>query len=216
MPSFESIEAFYLRAWRDAGFEDTYQEQSYKRAGLEQLREFVERQNQILITADQVLAEVAFRFPLGDVELEGRIDQINPLGARDDHAAELVDYKTGRPRSQKDADQSLQLSIYALAAREQLHLKPARLTFYNLTNNHRLSGSWTQITAKRTPDYLNSADPRFPGSPNQRDFVSIRPLASLSMRSTREKSMREGVSVDPAGGPVGDPVAARGGHVRSD
>lgn len=145
MPTFESIEAFYLRAWRDAGFEDTYQEQSYKRAGLEQLREFVARQNQVAFTADQVLAEVAFRFRLGDVELEGRIDQINPLGARDDHAAELVDYKTGRPRSQKDADKSLQLSIYALAAREQLALKPARLTFYNLTNNHPVS---TVRTAK--------------------------------------------------------------------
>jgi len=139
MPSFESIEAFYLRAWRDAGYEDTYQEQSYKTAGLAQLREFVERQNQISIPADGVRAEIAFRFPLGDVELDGRIDQINPVGATGDQAVELVDYKTGRPRSQKDADKSLQLSIYALAAREQLRLKPARLTFYNLTNNQPVS-----------------------------------------------------------------------------
>ena len=47
---------------------------------------------------------------------------------------------------------------------------------YNLTNNHRLSGSFSFITAKRTPDYLNSADPRFPDAPNHRDFVSTRPL----------------------------------------
>ena len=47
---------------------------------------------------------------------------------------------------------------------------------YNLTNNHRLNGSWSTITAKRTPDYLNNTDPRFPGAPNQRDFVSTRPL----------------------------------------
>ena len=47
---------------------------------------------------------------------------------------------------------------------------------YNLTDNHRLNGSFSQITAKRTPDYLNNADPRFPGAPNQRDFVSKRPL----------------------------------------
>jgi putative RecB family exonuclease len=55
----------------------------------------------------------------------------------------LIDYKTGRPRSQKDADQSLQLSIYALAVREQLKLKPARLTFYNLTNNQPVSTART-------------------------------------------------------------------------
>ncbi len=50
---------------------------------------------------------------------------------------------------------------------------------YNLTNNHRVTGSWSHITAKRTADYLNNADARFPGSPNVRDFVSNRPLVSM-------------------------------------
>jgi putative RecB family exonuclease len=52
---------------------------------------------------------------------------------------ELIDYKTGRPRSQKEADKSLQLSVYALAARRQLKLEPARLTLYYLTNNQTVS-----------------------------------------------------------------------------
>jgi Carboxypeptidase regulatory-like domain len=60
---------------------------------------------------------------------------------------------------------------------------------YNLTSKHRLSGSFSSITAKRTPDYLNNADPRFPGAPNQRDFVSTRPLVSLSMRSVLSKNV---------------------------
>ena len=54
---------------------------------------------------------------------------------------------------------------------------------YNVTDKHRLNGSWSSITAKRTPDYLNNADPRFPGAPNQRDFKSTRPLMSMSLRS---------------------------------
>jgi len=54
---------------------------------------------------------------------------------------------------------------------------------YNVTTNNRLSGSFQFITAKRTPDYLNSADPRFPNSPNHRDFESTRPLMSLTLRS---------------------------------
>jgi hypothetical protein len=54
---------------------------------------------------------------------------------------------------------------------------------YNLSPNNRLSGTFSTITAKRTPDYLNNADPRFPGAPNQRDFVSERPLISMTMRS---------------------------------
>jgi hypothetical protein len=68
------------------------------------------------------------------------------------------------------------------------HQPTARID-YNLTNNHRLTGSWSSITAKRTPDYLNNADPRFPGAPNQRDFVSKRPLVSMSMRSVLSKSI---------------------------
>lgn len=52
---------------------------------------------------------------------------------------ELIDYKTGRPKTQKDADKSLQLSVYALAAKQALGLRPVRLTFYNLSNNETVS-----------------------------------------------------------------------------
>ena len=55
---------------------------------------------------------------------------------------------------------------------------------YNITDNHRLSGSSQVIFARRDPDYLNSADARFPGAPNYRLFNSTRPLHSLTLRST--------------------------------
>jgi DNA helicase-2/ATP-dependent DNA helicase PcrA len=127
---FEEVEEFFERSWKDAGFQDAYQEQAYKKAGLEQLRAFASKHER---SATLPLSmETHFALDLGDLVLEGRIDQINPL---QDRAVELVDYKTGRPRSQKDADSSLQLSVYALAAREQMKLRPARLTFYSLTNN---------------------------------------------------------------------------------
>ena len=131
--SFEAVKGFYESSWRKAGFEDEYQEQAYKQAGLEQLRAFVEKQE-----SSETLPlsmESSFALDLGEVWLEGRIDQISPLAKRGERAVELVDYKTGKPRSQKDADKSLQLSVYALAAQEQMKLRPVRLTFYCLTNN---------------------------------------------------------------------------------
>ena len=73
---------------------------------------------------------------LGDSLLEGRIDQISPLG---DHQAELVDYKTGKPRPPSEAEKSLQLSVYALAARREMKLEPVRLSLYYLTNNQAVS-----------------------------------------------------------------------------
>jgi DNA helicase-2/ATP-dependent DNA helicase PcrA len=134
--SFEAVKEFYEASWRKSGFEDEYQEQAYKQAGLEQLRAFVEKQE-----SNETLPldmESYFSLDLGEVLLEGRIDQINPLVPRapaDEDAVELIDYKTGRPRSQKEADNSLQLSVYALAAQEEMKLKPRRLTFYCLSNN---------------------------------------------------------------------------------
>lgn len=142
-PEFEAVERFYLNAWKVVGFEDAYQEQAYKKAGLEQLRGFVEREEESGVPAEKIRTEEFFRLDLGEVVLEGRIDQIQPLGAGDDRVVELIDYKTGRPRSQKNTDKSLQLSIYALAARDQLKVKPARLTFYNLSNNQPVSTART-------------------------------------------------------------------------
>jgi len=134
--SFEAVKGFYELSWRNSGFEDEYQQQAYKQAGLDQLRAFVEKQE-----SSETLPlsmESSFSLDLGEVLLEGRIDQINPLvphAREDDRAVELIDYKTGKPRSQKDADKSLQLAVYALAAQEQMKLRPLRLTFYCLTNN---------------------------------------------------------------------------------
>jgi DNA helicase-2/ATP-dependent DNA helicase PcrA len=141
---FEQLQAHFEQIWKGAGFEDDYQEQAYKKAGLEQLRVFVTRHE--TVTTLPIAAEAHFALDLGDVVLEGRIDQINPLP---DHSVELVDYKTGRPPSQKDADKSLQLTVYALAARDQMRLNPTRLTFYSLTNNE-------PVRTVRTPKDLDA------------------------------------------------------------
>jgi hypothetical protein len=60
---------------------------------------------------------------------------------------------------------------------------------YNLTDSHRLSGSYQVIWAERDPDYLNGVDARFPGAPNYRFFHSKRPLTSISLRSTLTSTM---------------------------
>jgi len=70
-------------------------------------------------------AEAHFSLDLGDVVLEGRIDQINR--SRTIPWSWWITRPAGP--SQKDADKSLQLSVYALAARDQMHLNPPGLHF---------------------------------------------------------------------------------------
>ncbi|MGH9866362.1 MAG: RecB family exonuclease, partial [Candidatus Acidiferrales bacterium] len=132
---FEEVAGIFEREWSAAGYQDDYQEEEYRKAGREQLQAFCESYSRA--PADVLHQEKAFELPLDpNVVIIGRMDQINRLEARE---VEIVDYKTGNPKRAKQAEQSLQLSLYALAAQEVLELGPERLVFYNLTTNEAVA-----------------------------------------------------------------------------
>ena len=135
---FEEVQSIYETEWTSAGYEDEYQEAEYKKDGLEQLKAF---HAALLNDTPEILElEKPFELPLeNDVILVGRMDQVNRLGRNE---VEIVDYKTGKPRQEADARKALQLSIYALAAREIFEWNPARLVFHYLQNNS------TQVTTR--------------------------------------------------------------------
>ncbi|MGA2431437.1 MAG: ATP-dependent DNA helicase [Candidatus Acidiferrum sp.] len=143
---FDEVARIFETEWTSAGFEDDYQEGEYKKDGIEQLRAF---HATLLENPPEILEqEKAFELPLeNNVIINGRIDQINSLGH---HEVEIVDYKTGKSRKEADARRDLQLSIYAIAAKEILELNPVRLVFHYLQNNQ------TQVTT-RTAKQLDEA-----------------------------------------------------------
>jgi ATP-dependent DNA helicase UvrD/PcrA len=132
---FEEVQRIYETEWSSAGYEDEYQEAEYKKDGLEQLKAF-----HASITSeppDILDQEKPFELPLeNDIALVGRMDQVNSLGRNN---VEIVDYKTGKPRTEAEARKSLQLSIYALAAKEIFEWNPTRLVFHYLQNNSTLA-----------------------------------------------------------------------------
>jgi DNA helicase-2/ATP-dependent DNA helicase PcrA len=136
---FEEVEKKFELEWTSAGFEDEYQEQEYKKDGLAQLRAF---HAATLASPPEVIAqEKTFNLPMeNDIVLTGRMDQVNRIAEGEE---EIVDYKTGKPRDDRSAKKDLQLSAYALAAREFFEWNPARLTFYNLQTNQTVSASRT-------------------------------------------------------------------------
>jgi DNA helicase-2/ATP-dependent DNA helicase PcrA len=130
---FEEVQRLFETEWSAAGFEDDYQEGEYKKDGLEQLRAL--HQAVLQETPEILELEKTFALPVeNNVVLKGRIDQINSLGRGD---VEIVDYKTGKAKKETEARRDLQLSIYAIAAKEIFEMNPARLVFHYLQDNSR-------------------------------------------------------------------------------
>jgi DNA helicase-2/ATP-dependent DNA helicase PcrA len=130
---FDEVQRLFETEWSASGFEDEYQEVEYKKDGLEQLRAFHQAISEQ--TPEILDLEKTFLLPVeNNVVLKGRIDQINSLGRNE---VEIVDYKTGKAKKETEARRDLQLSIYAIAAKEILELNPVRLVFHYLQDNSR-------------------------------------------------------------------------------
>jgi DNA helicase-2/ATP-dependent DNA helicase PcrA len=118
-----------------AGVSDRYQYELYLRQGIEQLQQFLELARSSP-PPDVIETEQRFELKVGSARLTGRVDRTDHAGPE---SVVIVDYKTGKPKSQEDADKSLQLSVYALAAKEVWGRRAERLIFYNLENNTAVS-----------------------------------------------------------------------------
>jgi DNA helicase-2/ATP-dependent DNA helicase PcrA len=126
----ELIELFRLDLV-SAKIQESYQHELYENQGILQLRDFLATARSI--PAAQVLhTEESFEIKIGDTTVAGRIDRIDQLS---DGTVAIVDYKTGKPRDQESADESLQLSLYAIAAKEKWGYKVGALIFHNLQEN---------------------------------------------------------------------------------
>jgi len=139
--SFDELAHLYDQQWhlqRERFFEP-YQEEEYRKAGREQLAAFYQQHRDARL--DVMDVEKKFRLSLDDIEFTGRIDQVNRLGGR---TVEIIEYKTGKARSPAEAEQSLQLSLYAAAAARALRLRPVRLVLYDLTSGQGFATTRTE------------------------------------------------------------------------
>jgi DNA helicase II / ATP-dependent DNA helicase PcrA len=114
-PGYEALRQQFDAVWKPRNYADAQSAEHYQKRAEPALRRFYDRE--VASLAEAVAFEIGFTLEIEDpegppVRFYGIIDRIN---RHPDGSVEIIDYKTGRPKSQKDVDADQQLSAYALA-----------------------------------------------------------------------------------------------------
>jgi DNA helicase-2/ATP-dependent DNA helicase PcrA len=110
--------------WRRGGFGTSDQERQLHAKADGALRRYHERFRSE--PCEPLWFEKAFTFRMGAHTLRGRVDRVDRLPDGD---YELIDYKTGRPRTAAQLREDVQLSLYAVGAREAWGLDSSRQAY---------------------------------------------------------------------------------------
>jgi DNA helicase-2/ATP-dependent DNA helicase PcrA len=121
-------------AWRRGGFGDSEEERQLRGKAAAALTRYHERS--LASDAEPLWFERQFTFKLGAHLLRGRVDRVDRLP---DGEYELIDYKTGRPKSAAQLVEDVQLSLYAVGAREAWSLEASRQAYYYLLDDEKVS-----------------------------------------------------------------------------
>jgi RecB family exonuclease len=122
--------------WRRAGFGESEHERfllGKARTALDRYYERLSEQD-----SEPVWFERSFSFQLGPHHLRGRVDRVDRLAGSDGEQYELIDYKTSRPKSAEQLADDVQLSLYALAAREDWGLGSSRQAYYYVLDDEKV------------------------------------------------------------------------------
>jgi DNA helicase-2/ATP-dependent DNA helicase PcrA len=131
--------------WRRGGFGDTDLERELHTKARAALVLYHQRLK--AHEAEPVWFERSFSFKLGPHHLRGRVDRVDRLP---DGAYEMIDYKTGRPRTAEQLKDDVQLSLYAVGARESWEIEAERLSYYYVLDDLKVPVP----SAEMDPDWI--------------------------------------------------------------
>jgi CRISPR/Cas system-associated exonuclease Cas4 (RecB family) len=156
--------------WRRAGFGEGERDREL----LEKARAALARYHERLHGQESqpVWFERQFDFRLGPHHLRGRVDRVDRVGGGDrvaggeqiagrgrvaaggDAEYELIDYKTSRPKTAEQLRDDIQLSLYALAAREDWQLESSRQAYYYVLDDLKVPVPRSQQDAEAVKDVV--------------------------------------------------------------
>ena len=141
--------------WRRGGFGDSEEERQLRGKAAAALGRYHERA--LAEDCQPVWFERQFTFRLGPHLLRGRVDRVDRLPSGE---YELIDYKTGRPKTPGQLLDDVQLSLYAVGAQEAWSLEASRQAYYYVLDDEKVSvpadegdrGEWIRGVALEVAD----------------------------------------------------------------
>ncbi len=139
--------------WRKAGLGDTQRENELRELATSALTRYHGRLHGQ--DSEPVWFERSFSFRLGPHHLRGRVDRVDRIvGANGQEEYELIDYKTSRAKTAEQLTDDVQLSLYALAAREDWGLESSRQAYYYVLDDAKVPVPRTERDAASVTDIV--------------------------------------------------------------
>ena len=132
--SLERLMALFAAAWRRSGFGESDDELQFRERAIEALRRYHARISSS--GASPRWVERKFDFRIGPHHLRGRVDRVDQLPGG---GYELIDYKTGDPKPERELEGDVQLAIYRLAAREAWRLDGAAGSYWYVLADEKVA-----------------------------------------------------------------------------
>ncbi|MDG1950886.1 MAG: ATP-dependent DNA helicase [bacterium] len=139
--TYPELLEIFDKSWIDEWYVSDAQREKYRTQSKESLKAFYATLPDDKPTPLSI--EQGFTLKLGTIVLKGRIDRMDTF----EDGVEIIDYKTGKPKTKLSSDDKEQLLLYQLAARDVLGLNVKKLTFHYLKDNSKVSflGTDTQL-----------------------------------------------------------------------
>jgi len=132
--SLDELLELFESGWRRGGFGDTDQERQLRAKATTALHRYHERF--LTEQTEPVWFERGFQFKMGPHVLRGRVDRVDRLP---DGTYELIDYKTGRPRTLAQLREDVQLALYAVGAREAWQLESSSQAYHYVLDDEKIA-----------------------------------------------------------------------------
>ena len=131
--SLEHLMELFETAWRRSGFGTSNDDLQFREKAVVALRRYWEDDRER--EGEPAWFERSFSFKLGPHVLRGRVDRVDKLP---DGSYELIDYKTGKAKTESELREDIQLSIYQMGARESWQLETSAQSYYYVLTGEKV------------------------------------------------------------------------------